>query len=483
MKPASPWAWVAVGAALRFLWPDDFLFRQDEAEHFAYALDLAAQGEWPAHAWPSSAGVPNGPMFLWWLLALARVTTDPRGATAAMILMNVAALALAVPLLRRLLPDRRQSTIAVALLATNPVAIWFSRKLWDPCLLAIFTVPALLIALHAMDRAKARSIVLLPILLAAGALTHQSAAFFGVALMAVLLLEPRRLAWGWLLAGGAMAVALVFPYASFLIEDGAAHGLGGGSRSAYPDIDVITNLFLDASGHNILQAAGREGGRLLLWPIPPVGLLIQLAAAPLLIAAVAGLRETIRERPPDDAARRRRRLVLLVPAGLVILYLVFLVRGVAHYFLALMPLLTVWIVRGHDALRAGPPTRRRKVMLTLPVLVAINAASWLGFQSFQSLRHGSDSYGLPYGDILKSCRAVVLAADARGLDPAEPIVLRVDVPRDRGVVPAAYRFVLERELGRRVDPAGQDRPADLVLRIRWPNPRRGVPWEVVDPAT
>jgi 4-amino-4-deoxy-L-arabinose transferase-like glycosyltransferase len=473
-----------VGAALRLLAPQDFLFRQDEAEHFALSLDLSAAGEWPMHAWPSSAGVPNGPMFLWLLLTLARFTGDPRVATAVIILLNVGALAMAVPLMRRLLPGRGEATMAVALLATNPVAIWFSRKLWDPCLLAIFTVPALLITTRVLERPRTRSLVLLPMLLAAAALTHQSAAFFAVAVAGALSVDTRKMARLPLLVGVGLAVAMVYPYASFLVGYVAEHGFGGGSQSALPDIDVLTNVFLDATGHNLFQSAGREAGRLLVWPVPPVGLLIHLAALPLYAYVLAGFAEAWRPRAPAPAgplsARALRRLLVGVPAGLVLLYLAAFVRGVAHYFLVLMPLLTALIVLGDRRLRAVPRTGWRRLLLPLPALVVVHVVAWIHFQAFVSLRHGSDSYGLPYGDIVAACRDVDAAAGARGLPRDEPLVLQIDVPRDRGVIPAAYRFVLERRLGRRVEPAGEDRPAELVLRIAWPNPRRGRPWEVLE---
>jgi 4-amino-4-deoxy-L-arabinose transferase-like glycosyltransferase len=252
--------------------------------------------------------------------------------------------------MRRMLPGRGEATMAVALLATNPVAIWFSRKLWDPCLLAMFTVPALLITTRVLERPRTRSLVLLPMLLAAAALTHQSAAFFAVAVAGALSVDTRKMAKIPLLVGLGLAIAMVYPYASFLVDHVAEHGFGGGSRSAVPDIDVLTNVLLDASGHNLLQSAGREAGRLLLWPVPPVGLLIHLAAIPLYAYVLAGFAEVWRPRAPASAgplsATALRRLLIGVPVGLVILYLAAFVRGVAHYFLVLMPLLAALIVLG-----------------------------------------------------------------------------------------------------------------------------------------
>jgi 4-amino-4-deoxy-L-arabinose transferase-like glycosyltransferase len=489
---ASPWSWVAVGALLRVLWPGDFLFRQDEAEHFAYALDVAARGGWPSHAWPSSAGVPNGPTFLWFLAAVARVTSDPRVATFAVAMTNVAALALSVPLFRSLLRGRGEATRAVALYATSPVAIWYSRKLWDPCVLAILAVPALWLTLRALERPGRRSVALVPVVLAAAALAHQSAAFFAVVLVAILLAGVRRTALLPLTIGLAFAGAIVTPYLRFLLTH-AAH-LAPGGRSAWPDIDVVTNLLLDVSGHNILQAAGREAGRMLLWPLPPLWLLVQLAAIPFYVYLFAGFAEAARPRArvlgesgggeagaPPRLTGGARWLLLGVGLGLPALFLVLRVNGVAHYFLTALPVLFALVVLGARR-TAGFSRRARRWILPIPWLVAVNVTSWIGFQTYQANRHGSDSYGLPYAKIVQACSEVDAAAGEAGIPRGRALRLVVDVPRDRGPIPAQYRFVLERELGRPVEPPAAGEAPEITLRVRWPRPRGKPAWEVIPAA-
>lgn len=491
---SSPWSWVVIGAVLRVLWPGDFLFRQDEAEHFAYAIDVAAGGGWPVHAWPSSAGVPNGPTFLWFLAAVARVTGDPRWATFAVAMTNVAALALSVPLFRRLLRGRGEAATAVALYATSPVAIWYSRKLWDPCVLAILAVPALWLTLRALERPGRRSVALVPVVLAVAALAHQSAAFFAVVLVAILLGGVRRSALLPLTIGLAAAGAIVTPYLRFVLLHAAEFAPGG--RSAWPDIDVVTNLLLDVSGHNILQAAGREAGRMLLWPVPPLWLLVQLLAIPFYAYVFAGFAEAARPTGGRVAAtdagaagaadagaaprptRGARWLLLGVGLGLPALFLVLRVNGVAHYFLTALPVLFALVVLGGRRVARFSP-RVRRWILPLPWLLVVNVASWTGFQTYQAHRQGSDSYGLPYAKIVQACSEVDAAAAEAGVPRDRPLRLLVDVPRDRGPIPAQYRFVLERKLGREVEPPAAGEAPEVTLRIRWPKPRGKPAWEVL----
>jgi hypothetical protein len=458
------------------------LFRYDEVHNWEYSLRVSREGEWVRHAWKSSIGIPNGPVFVYWLAAFSRWSLDPLVANLSVTLANVAALALAIPFFRRILRGPGEAECALALYATSPVAIWYSRKIWDPCLLPLFTVPTLALAIRVLQSERSRAVFGIPPLLALAIQAHQSALFFAAALGVTLLSAGRRIALGWLAGGCAVAAALCAPFASYLVREWGTSGgplpLSGGSK--WPDIDVLTNLLLDASGHNILDAAGHEAPWLLLWPIPPVGLLVQLALAPLFVHVIAGFVEAWtpkRAAPPAGA----RRLLLGIGLGLPALYLVLRVRGVAHYFLAALPVLHALVVIG--ARRVDGWGGARRPFFRLPVLVTLSAASWLLFQSYISAHHGSVDYGLSYRSVVEACRQVAAAAAERGLGtPERPLVLGVDIPRERRTLPLQYRYVMEKLLGTVVREPGEGERPDLWLRIRWPHPGRldRPPWEIVD---
>ncbi|MGH2570295.1 MAG: hypothetical protein ACRDGR_03670, partial [bacterium] len=190
--------WVVVGALLRLSFPSDFLFRYDEVHNLEYSLRVSREGEWVRHAWKSSIGIPNGPTFVYWLAAWTRWSLDPLVANLSVTFANVAALVLAIPFFRRILQGPGEAECALALYATSPVAIWYSRKIWDPCLLPLFTVPALALAIRVLQSEKSRAVFWIPPLLALAIQAHQSALFFAAALGATLLSAGRRIALGWL---------------------------------------------------------------------------------------------------------------------------------------------------------------------------------------------------------------------------------------------------------------------------------------------
>lgn len=481
----SPWLWVAVGLVLRCLWPQGFLFRQDEAAHLVDSFAISREGNRPAHAWHSSAGVPNGPGFLYFLAAITSVTTDPLAAQAVIVALNGLALAISVPLFRLCFPAPRDVAAAVAIYATSPVAIWFSRKIWDPCLVPVVAVAATYFATRTLLAPRSWAPIAVFPLLAAAGLIHQSAIFFALAVLAAVapaLLRANRIACA---AGALFGAALVFPYATRLaneLRQGAVVVVGG---SAWPDIDVVTNLLLDATGHNILQAAGLAAGGLLLWPIPPFGLLVQLALAPYAVTFIAGIAELIRPREPAGTLRPVRRVLVWIVLGLPTLYLIARVRGAAHHYVAAWPVLFATMTLGVRRLQASTSNRLRK-LVSLDVLVALQAAAWICFQSYMSFQRGSPSYGLPYGDVKAACADVARAARDRGVgDAATPLILQVDVPRDRGPLPRQYRYELEERHHLVVRPPAEGESAHLTLHVSWapePFPKsfgRGA-WEVRD---
>ena len=468
---------MALGIVLRCLWPSGFLFRQDEAQHLADSLAISRGGERPVHAWPSSAGLPNGPVYLYFLAGVTRFTTDPRAAQGALTALNILALAASVPLFRRWLKDPRDATTAVALYATSPVAIWFSRKIWDPCLLPVLCVPALLLATRTVQSPRSRAPAALLPLLAVIAQVHQSGVVFAIVTLAGTAKGLVRAAPAALVLGFALAAAAVAPYAAHLADLFARGALVAHTRSPWPDVDVVTNLLLDATGHNILQTAGLAARGLLLWPVPPLGLLIQLAAVPFAITFGLGYMELLRPRAWALSADVRPLLIALAIA-LPGLFLLLRVQGAAHYFLAPLPVLFALLVLGA---RRAAASARALVRRWPPIsaLVVLNAASWLCFQSYVSVHRGSASYGLPYGDVMHACEAMAGAARALGRGtPEAPLTLLVDVPRDRGPLPWQYRYLLEQRLGitvRAPDPATSP---DLVLRVRW-DEGRTLPWTVL----
>jgi hypothetical protein len=207
-----------------------------------------------------------------------------------------------------------------------------------------------------------------------------------------------------------------------------------------------------------------------MWPLPPVGLMVQLAAVPFAATFVLGLVEVARPRTAS-LDPQARRLVAALAIGLPALLLLARARGAAHHYLAALPALFAAMVLGAARADASGRALLRRLP-PLPWLVALQAASWLLFQSWVVVHHGSVAYGLPYSQVARACADVADAARRIGRGtPEAPLRLAVDVPRDRGPLPPQYRYLLEHRHGLAVRaPEGAERP-DLVLRVTLAAPR------------
>ncbi len=134
---------VLVGAGLRLIWPNDIEYKADEAWTFQHSRDA----ELPWLGMASSVDIPNPGMSLWVFMLLQRVSgaEDPPALARAVEWVNIAALVLLVAFAARCVPqaEREAWLWAAALVAVNPLAVLFHRKIWPPCLLPLLTLAML----------------------------------------------------------------------------------------------------------------------------------------------------------------------------------------------------------------------------------------------------------------------------------------------------------------------------------------------------
>jgi len=135
---------VAAGIIYRLIWLQDMEYKGDEAWTFTQV-----QAFWQTHhllliGMPSSVRLPNSGMSFWVFLAISSIlpSNDPLALTRAIQLMNVIAiLLLAIFVLKGVERSEREPWLwSVALVSVNPLAVLFSRKIWPPDTLPVFTV-------------------------------------------------------------------------------------------------------------------------------------------------------------------------------------------------------------------------------------------------------------------------------------------------------------------------------------------------------
>jgi hypothetical protein len=138
---------LVAGAVLRLIWGADIEYKDDERWTFERALEVRREGRVPWLGMPSSQRVCNPGMSLWVFVALGQLgdVRDPVDLARTVQVMNIVALAALVVFAWRLVPaatccapaDPEPWLWAAALVAVNPIAVLFQRKIWPPSVLPL----------------------------------------------------------------------------------------------------------------------------------------------------------------------------------------------------------------------------------------------------------------------------------------------------------------------------------------------------------
>jgi len=217
---ATLWSWllsweiyiiVIVAAFLRLYRMDTSEFSGDQTILFRMAYDAVHYGLIPATSNGSSIHTMNPPLAVYFLMIPAAISSNPLWATVWTGLFNVAAVLLAYIFTRRYY-GRLAATIAAALYTTAQTTIVFSRFIWQPSLIAPFTV-LFLFALF-WGGVEHRKGWLFPALLLLGVLSqlHSLTLFLIVPLFVAILLAPKTIRLRDVILGGASLLILYAPY-------------------------------------------------------------------------------------------------------------------------------------------------------------------------------------------------------------------------------------------------------------------------------
>jgi hypothetical protein len=217
---------LAAGAGLRLAYGDDIEYKADEAWTFEHSRATALADPWVGM--PSSVGLPNPGMSLWVFVLLERASgaADPPALARCVQCLNIAALLLLAWFAwRHVAPPQRELWLwAVALVAVNPLAVLFHRKLWPPCVLPLGTVVFLWAWWYRHHRGAAFVWGLVGICLGQ---IHMSGFFFaaGFALWTALFGRGgQRPAWGSWLVGTLLGGLPLIPWAfQVMLGHGSTH--------------------------------------------------------------------------------------------------------------------------------------------------------------------------------------------------------------------------------------------------------------------
>jgi hypothetical protein len=395
-----------IGAALRLAWPEDIEYKYDEAWTFENVTDVRRTETWPWVGIESSAKAPNPGMSLWVFVGLARLANvqDPPDLAQAVQVLNIIALAgLAVFCFRVVPKEEREPWLwATALVAVNPFAVLFQRKIWPPSVLPIFLL-AFLAGWWLRDRRKWAFVWGL-----AGMLLGQIhlSGFFLLAGFAgwAAAFHRRSARWRAWLAGCAVGALPLIPWIYNIISESGLRAAA--SRRWYHvfEFKFWTNWVTEPLGLSMKYTLGQDFGDFLRHPLidgQPTYLvavahvaIISAGAGILIRAALAFWRSP--NRIDEFGIGRNSPTAFTICAALWGAGILLTLSGSViyrHYLLIVFPLTFVWLAR--LALTGGSVPLGRGLMTTVCLAQLLVSASLLGYVHGKGTRIRGD-YGTPY---------------------------------------------------------------------------------------
>ena len=344
---------IAVGAALRLVFPADIEWKADEQWSYLHAAQMLRTGAWPPTGMPSSVGAPNPGLSLWVFAGLDRLfaVRSPPDLARAVALANVAALAsfAAFAMTRK---NREPWLWAAALWAVNPVAIILERKIWPPS-----TLPLAAVALYWAWTLRRRwpAAFLWGALGALMAQIHMGVALLALALAAwTLAADSRAFPWRAWLAGSVVGLLPAIPWLLSM----AGHGSGARIHLTAPSVSFYLRWATQFFGYGAQYTLGKAGfadflagPRIAALATHLLGALQLALVALAIVVLVRGARTLVAKggAPPvrtlllgDDEETVLITAALWGYGGLLTLTTLIGAGSYRHYMIVIAPIMALW---------------------------------------------------------------------------------------------------------------------------------------------
>jgi 4-amino-4-deoxy-L-arabinose transferase-like glycosyltransferase len=456
---------LAVGGLLRMGWPGLTEFKQDEAQLYQLALNLAELKAFPLHGINSSLGLPNAPASVY-LFALPLVLWhSPLAATLFVGLLNTASVALAYLLARRYW-GRRTALAGALLYACAPWAVIYSRKIWAQDTLPLFVLAYIFAGLLAFVEGRRRWVAAHLFLLFVIIEIHLSGLALAPLTLLLLVVYWRGVDWRYAALGVAAGLLTLLPPLIFAATQPAVAAAGTSivqqllARPAVISLDSLTLPIMLVLGTDVHSLAGPSAFRAFDASLPNFNWLLALGG----LAALAGLglalwRWWVGRGAPRPAGVQAAAIVaawLLMPA---LYFLRHSTDVFPHYFIILFPAPFLLAGLAFDALL----DRWRWLWLVPLALAAGQVWLVLALLNFLASTATPGGFGTPLGLLMRTAQA------ARAAGQPEVLVVSEGAQPGLDLAPSVFDVLLGATPHRFVDgrttavfPAG---PATVLL---WP---------------
>jgi hypothetical protein len=345
-------ATLLLGAALRLCWGDTIEYKQDEAWLYRLVADHCTHGDWAPLGMPSSQHVRVPGLSVWVYYPIGHLlgTDEPTALTRGVQWSSIAALIGMVIFAYRCVPaEEREAWLwAAALIAVNPMAVIYQRKLWPPCMLPMF---CLLFIVGWWHRDRRWGALLWGVVGAALGQIHATGFLFALSVLLTTTAAARRGGW---LTGSVLGALPMTPWLLYLVRDRDPVGSNALEPHRWIEAKFWSHWITEPLGLDLRGVFGADHADYLRWPVvagcPTYG-----AAIAQMLAALAGavvfavaVHRWWQRRLDSSSATAPTASALLMRTGMVCFGLMLTlaaVRFYRHYLIVTFPLMALWLAR------------------------------------------------------------------------------------------------------------------------------------------
>ncbi len=133
---------ILTGIILRLIWIEDMEWKADEQWMFAHAQAAIKSGNWDKIGMDSSGGIVNPGLSVWMFTIFSFFYSTPLGMTRCVELVNVIVILgfILFALTKTKGCERNIWLWAMALASVSPLAVLFSRKIWEQDVIVLFSM-------------------------------------------------------------------------------------------------------------------------------------------------------------------------------------------------------------------------------------------------------------------------------------------------------------------------------------------------------